>query len=932
VRPSAGTRMHLIALLVIILGLLPAAVSAVVFTDDFTSGFGNWDLYGSPLPVLLPSFGGRTGVFDNNGDSTCDSGIATKSTFSFTSGGVIRSDVYLAVSDWGGCWGSSEISITRDRDPYQDNPSCPGEGYYDGATISLAGIGDACWATPAQYRRHAYVQCSILAEDGTSEGNGYSFPADGYTNGWHTLQMVVDPDRYVSCYIDATLVYRTQKKVNQTVLQDKRIQLGRRSSGSIGKAYHDNVIVEVNQALAAAATTPVPPANQPMMFRANPQHTGDYRSFSGGIIPNGQLKWSFTTGGQVTSSPSVADGVVYVGSGDGRVYAIDAATGTQRWAFTTGAYVAPSPAVAGGTVYAGSKDGNLYALDAGTGALKWIFPAGMAIEGSPTVADGVVYFGTWDSSAGMRDNIYAIDVQTGTQRWVFPIRFVVPSSPAVADGTVYVGSLDFKVYALDAATGTQKWTFPTRAVVAASPAVSNGVVFVGSQDNKVYALDARTGTQKWSFTTGEMVRSSPAVADGVVFIGSDDHHVYALDAGTGARKWAFTTGNFVISSPAVADGVVYVGSSDDHLYALDAGTGAMKWAFQTGDLVLSSPAVADGVVYVGSNDGKLYAIGNEPGPVSQVPTTATPASVTKSPTSSSRVPLASDVIPPGYLPASAVASGIGLAAAGAALQGVSGSAGGATTGGTASSAGGTTPGGARPDGWLSRQMGRLKDLLIRFFRARSLATVSAKETEHRKLEPVLRPPVFLGFSARELATIGVSVPLYAGAFAIAGRLQTDLQSVALFLAMGTFAVICHELVTIRLARYHAVRSEFRFWGLGTGILIGNAAIFGLAFGTPSRTLLKGLEALRPYEEITIMAAGPLVNLLFAVVSFLMMPFGGIIGLAGAVGFPVNILNAVYSMIPVKPLKGKVIYGSNRLIWAAIFFPIIALYSIAYLIP
>lgn len=556
-RLSAGTGLVFNVLLAVLLGTLPVAVSAGVFTDDFNSGFGNWNLYGSPSPVLLPSFGGRTGVFDNNGDSTCDSGIATKNTFSFPNGGVITSDVYLWITNWGGCWGSSEISITRDKDPYWTHPSCPGEGYYDGATVSLAGIGDACWATPSQYRRHAYVQCSILAEDGTGEGNGYSFVADSYVNGWHTLKMVVDPDRHVSCYIDNNLVYKTLKKIDPVVLQDKRIQLGRRSSGSIGKAYHDNIIVEDQAALAAAVNT----------------------------------------------------------------------------------IVTPTPL---------------------------------------------------------------------------------------------------------------------------------------------------------------------------------------------------------------------------------------------------------------------------------------------------KKPLASGSIPPEYLPASAVVSGIGLAAAGAALQGVSGSAG-ATTGGTTASTGGTTPG-AGPNGWLSRQMDRLRDLLIRFFRVRSLAIVGAKETDYRKLEPILRSPVFLGFSARELATIGVSVPLYTGAFAIAGRLQTDLQSVALFLAMGTVAVICHELVTIRLARYHAVRSEFRFWGLGTGILIGNAAIFGLAFGTPSRTLLKGLEALRPYEEISIMAAGPLVNLLFAVVSFLMIPCGGIIGLAGVVGFPVNILNAVFSMIPVAPLKGKVIYRSNRLVWGAIFLPIIALYAIAYLIP
>ncbi|HTY52721.1 MAG TPA: hypothetical protein VMB35_05960 [Methanomicrobiales archaeon] len=564
-RPSTNTDMRVVILiLALALGTIPMAVSAAVFTDDFSSGFGNWNLYGSPLPVILPSFGGRTGVFDNNGDATCDSGIATKNTFFFPNGAVISSDVYLAVTDWSGCWASSEVSITRDRDPYQ-TPSCPGEGYYDGASIRLAGIGDACSASLSQYRRHAYVQCSILAEDRTSEGNGYSFVADGYINGWHTLKMVVEPDRHVSCFIDDSLVYRTQKKLDPQVLTDKRVQLGRRSSGVLGKAYHDNIMVDDNMAFATPGITP-----------------------AGSPAPN---------------------------------------------------------------------------------------------------------------------------------------------------------------------------------------AVSN----------------------------------------------------------------------------------------------------------------------------------------------------------------SSRVPLASGIVPPQYLPATAVASGIGLAAAGAAASGMSGFAGG-SAGGTTTSPGGSAPGGARPVGWLSRQVERLKDVLPAFFRARTLAVIGAKETEVRKLEPVLRPPVFLGLSARELATIGVSVTLYAGAFVIAGRLQTGLQSVALFLAMGIFAVICHEFVTIRLARHHSVRSEFRFWGLGTGILVGTSAVFGLAFGTPSRTLLKGLEALRPNEEIAIMAAGPLVNLLFAGVSFLMMPCGGIIGLAGAVGFPVNILNAVFSMIPVRPLKGRVIYGNNRLAWAAIFLPIIALYSIAYLVP
>jgi hypothetical protein len=66
--------------------------------------------------------------------------------------------------------------------------------------------------------------------------------------------------------------------------------------------------------------------------------------------------------GQVFSSPAVANGVVYVGSDDSNVYALNATTGAKLWGFTTGYWVYSSPAVANGTVYVGSVDGNVYAI------------------------------------------------------------------------------------------------------------------------------------------------------------------------------------------------------------------------------------------------------------------------------------------------------------------------------------------------------------------------------------------------------------------------------------------------------------------------------------------------------------------------------------------------------------------------------------------
>lgn len=75
-------------------------------------------------------------------------------------------------------------------------------------------------------------------------------------------------------------------------------------------------------------------------------------------------QWSFETGEGIRSSPTVVDGMVYVGSDDTNLYAVDAATGTEQWAFETGGGVRSSPTVVDGTVYVGSKDGNLYAITA----------------------------------------------------------------------------------------------------------------------------------------------------------------------------------------------------------------------------------------------------------------------------------------------------------------------------------------------------------------------------------------------------------------------------------------------------------------------------------------------------------------------------------------------------------------------------------------
>jgi outer membrane protein assembly factor BamB len=78
------------------------------------------------------------------------------------------------------------------------------------------------------------------------------------------------------------------------------------------------------------------------MFRGNVQHTGVYDA--PGVPELHGVRWKFKTRGRVYSSPAVAGGVVFVGSTDGNLYAIDAATGAERWKFATQGRVVSSPA------------------------------------------------------------------------------------------------------------------------------------------------------------------------------------------------------------------------------------------------------------------------------------------------------------------------------------------------------------------------------------------------------------------------------------------------------------------------------------------------------------------------------------------------------------------------------------------------------------
>jgi len=305
----------------------------------------------------------------------------------------------------------------------------------------------------------------------------------------------------------------------------------------------------------------------------------------------GTYKWRFNASMNVISSPKTWAGKYYFGSTNHSFYAIDN-QGREVWKFATQRPIKSDPAIENGIAYLTSYDGHVYALNAETRELVWMFPPRPSPV--PPPEDGTEPAPPTEPPLVVGEFSY--------------------SSPVIANGVLFVGNIDGNVYAINTADGKLKWKFQTEGGkesggVTSSPWVEDGVVYVGCKDSNIYALDAATGKKLWAHKTGGWVHSSPRVKDGVVYCGSEDKNLYALDAKTGALKGKFPAAGPVTAYPAFFKNYVITagGQGDGTVYVLDRATLQPIYKFKTAGKIEADPVVDGNMLYVASFDKMLYA-------------------------------------------------------------------------------------------------------------------------------------------------------------------------------------------------------------------------------------------------------------------------------------------------------------------------------------
>ncbi len=290
-----------------------------------------------------------------------------------------------------------------------------------------------------------------------------------------------------------------------------------------------------------------------------------------------------------TGDFSINDSFVYIGSGDGMLYAIDDATGKQKWSIKLNPSYYSTPIVHNNILY--TQSNGFYAIDAISGELKWkldipLIPDSFP-QSSPIINNNICYIG---SRIG---KFYAIDIINKKVKWEFKTNSgLTMNTPYIKDNTVFFTDFYGTLYAININTGLLEWNIKDLQLNS-SPIVYNDLLYIHGQHN-IYGIDTKSGLVKWKFDAlkSKVIGENLIVENGILYAatsyiayyensgfvnrGKSFINIWGINALNGKTIWTTQKENMTgCSAPILLNQSILVTS--DSLYSIDALNGHQKW-------------------------------------------------------------------------------------------------------------------------------------------------------------------------------------------------------------------------------------------------------------------------------------------------------------------------------------------------------------------
>lgn len=359
-------------------------------------------------------------------------------------------------------------------------------------------------------------------------------------------------------------------------------------------------------------------------------------------IEDGTIIWNYTANSDTIasfwSSPCVDEenDMVFVNAGG--LHAVDMETGEQEWYFETSLREFSSPVVYDGVVFFGTYDQYVYALDEFTGDVIWYYEAGEYEAGQKVEGSGGAVSTTLAITETM---VFGAEQTTYSGEGYYSDYniFALPREDPNSNGVIEHSEIIWK-YEIGEHVPLIDFGVPIEGGEAfSSPTVNEelGQVYIGSRDMYFYCLALEPdgdgldndgdgifdneGELIWRFAADNEIFPTATYHNGTIFFGSGTYStdnpgsIYALSETDGSLVWTYDNSDGFLSSPLVADGKVFIGANDDRMYVFDEIEGTVIWEYhvQEGGSTQSfgsSPALYEEIVVIGCCNSYIYAFGS----------------------------------------------------------------------------------------------------------------------------------------------------------------------------------------------------------------------------------------------------------------------------------------------------------------------------------
>ncbi|MBK1667796.1 hypothetical protein CKO28_07080 [Rhodovibrio sodomensis] len=332
---------------------------------------------------------------------------------------------------------------------------------------------------------------------------------------------------------------------------------------------------------------------------------------------------------QIMSQPVVAGGRVYAMDAAATVSAYTADNGQRIWRRQliedTEGIFGGGPGYADGRLFVTTGAGRLFALDAATGETVWTYDAGVPMRAGPTVRDGQVYAVT------IVNETVALSAEDGSELWTHQgieeqAGLLGSASPAVTSAAVYVAYSSGELFALLPENGRALWSDSLAGIartgsvanltdVRAKPVAEGNRVYAISNANRMTAIDTRRGARVWDERLSGI--EMPWIAGDWLFVVTAQSELLALERETGRIRWVTQLARWEDSEdkdgPIVWQGPVLAGDrllllgSQGKAVSVSPYNGEVMGAIDIPGAPAAPPVVADQTLYILTDGATLAA-------------------------------------------------------------------------------------------------------------------------------------------------------------------------------------------------------------------------------------------------------------------------------------------------------------------------------------